>query len=255
MIRTERVPSQARDVSLEAVVVALHDAGQDASVEDAKEVQHRLTSGKPAEGCQNLDNDLSAAITLVCADGTWRAGRNVAPDVYVKKMRGHVPRWAVSEVRSDGNAHVVGEIVEDRTRYLPRALQNGTGHGLGHVAKSSLREAALVLATAERRYDCDFSTFSPAKRALIEDAKRAGYSVRRDDYQVAIVRRHKGNGRVLQGIVLYQDGTAIRADVDLSVATGMRSDADMRAVLSLPPRQMKASASKPLPTAVNAPEF
>lgn len=254
MIRTERVPSQAPDVSLEAVVVALHDAGHDASVEDAKEVQHRLTSGKPAEGRQNLDNDLSAAITLVCADGTWRAGRNVAPDVYVKKMRGHVPRWAVSEVRSDGNAHVVGEIVEDRTRYLPRSLQNGTGHGRGHEAKGSLREAALVLATA-RRYDCDFSAFSPAKRALIEDAKRAGYSVRRDDYQVAIVRRHKGTGRVLQGIVLYQDGTAIRADVDLSVATGMRSDADMRAVLSLPPRQVKASASKPFPKAVTAPEF
>jgi hypothetical protein len=72
------------------------------------------------------------------------------------------------------------------------------------------------------------------RAALIADAKAAGYDVIADGTTLRIVRMdRRSKGRPLRGIVLYETGTAFDATVDLSVARGMRSYADMRKVLGI----------------------
>jgi hypothetical protein len=72
------------------------------------------------------------------------------------------------------------------------------------------------------------------KQQLIDDAKAAGFTVVTSESGVVRIRKtHKGNGRVLRGLDLYPDGTAIDATLDLSVAKGVRSYADMRAILGV----------------------
>jgi hypothetical protein len=74
---------------------------------------------------------------------------------------------------------------------------------------------------------------------LYFDAMAAGYTVSQEAGGGAtITRRAKPTrnypkGRVLAGIRIYEDGTAFRMDVDLTVAAGMRSYATMRKVLRL----------------------
>lgn len=72
------------------------------------------------------------------------------------------------------------------------------------------------------------------KTTLIEDAARAGYSVepQKDGTTIAIVKR-VGRWKKLSGLMLYNDGTAIRLDVDLSVALAIRSVKAMRNILGI----------------------
>ena len=80
---------------------------------------------------------------------------------------------------------------------------------------------------------------SALRSKLYADATAAGYTVTRESGgHVDIVRRAKPTrnyprGMILAGIRIYEDGTAVRLDVDLSVAAGMRSYAVMRKVLGL----------------------
>jgi hypothetical protein len=70
---------------------------------------------------------------------------------------------------------------------------------------------------------------------LTQDAKAAGYSVREESGHVYISKNvmiNQYKTRVA-GIVVYADGTAIRLDVDLAVASGMRSYKAMRAALGI----------------------
>lgn len=74
--------------------------------------------------------------------------------------------------------------------------------------------------------------------ALIEDARAAGFEIRdASGGGVEIVKwdgRTKGR-RPLQGLVLFGNGTAIDATVDLAASKGIRSYAAMRKVLGLKP--------------------
>lgn len=75
---------------------------------------------------------------------------------------------------------------------------------------------------------------TPAKQQIVEDAVSAGYVREDGDFWIDLVKRSKHRKpRVLAGIRLYRDGTAIRLDVDLSVATGIRSHAAIRAQLGI----------------------
>lgn len=73
-----------------------------------------------------------------------------------------------------------------------------------------------------------------AKQQIVDDALKAGYSFEDGEYSVDLVRfsKHK-QPRLLGGVRIYQDGTAVRLDIDLAVATGIRSHASMRAVLGI----------------------
>jgi len=73
------------------------------------------------------------------------------------------------------------------------------------------------------------------RQRLIEDARAAGFEVKQDsDGTVSIVKIHRGTGRPIRGLVIYPNGTAFDATVDLSVARGFRSYKAMRSVLGLP---------------------
>jgi hypothetical protein len=75
---------------------------------------------------------------------------------------------------------------------------------------------------------------SPTKNklALMDDARKAGYVVSSHSGHVDIVKRDR-RGRLISGIVVYENGTAFDATVDLSVARGIRSYAAMRKVLGI----------------------
>ncbi len=79
------------------------------------------------------------------------------------------------------------------------------------------------------RPEGDAST--PRKRALLLAALAAGYHVVPSGKSVEITKR---TPRTITGIVLYENGTAFDASVDLSVARGIRSYAEMRKLLGLP---------------------
>ncbi len=70
------------------------------------------------------------------------------------------------------------------------------------------------------------------RRNLLTDAQAAGFTVTHEGERTTILRRSK-TGRLLQGLVIYADGTAYDATVRLDVARGLRSYADMRAVLRI----------------------
>ena len=73
-----------------------------------------------------------------------------------------------------------------------------------------------------------------AKQQICDDAMRAGYVREDGEYSIDLVKysKHK-QPIVLAGLRIYQDGTAIRLDIDLRVASGIRSHAVMRAVLGI----------------------
>jgi hypothetical protein len=75
---------------------------------------------------------------------------------------------------------------------------------------------------------------TPAKKQIIDDAVSAGYAREDGEFSVDLVKlsKHK-KPRVLAGLRIYQDGTAVRLDIDLSIAIGIRSHAGMRAVLGI----------------------
>ena len=70
------------------------------------------------------------------------------------------------------------------------------------------------------------------RRNLLTDAQAAGYTVTHEGERTAILRKSK-TGRILAGLIVYADGTAYDATVRLDVAKGLRSYADMRAVLNI----------------------
>jgi len=81
----------------------------------------------------------------------------------------------------------------------------------------------------------DLAEGSAAKDRLIRDAESAGYSVEKSSStgRILLVKRHGGHGRVTRGLVLYPDGTAVDATLDLTVAKGVRSYKAMRRILGL----------------------
>jgi len=70
------------------------------------------------------------------------------------------------------------------------------------------------------------------RRNLLKDARAAGFTVAHEGGNTTILR-HSKTGRILRGLVIYADGTAYDATVRLDVARGLRSYADMRAVLRI----------------------
>lgn len=72
-----------------------------------------------------------------------------------------------------------------------------------------------------------------ALEKLLGDAKAAGYTVRVDGAGNIDIFKSTVTGRIVQGLVLYPDGTAFDATVDLSVTKGIRSYKEMRMVLGL----------------------
>ena len=66
---------------------------------------------------------------------------------------------------------------------------------------------------------------------LINDALCAGYSLLQGGRVIA--KTHKGNGRILLGLVLCDDGTYFRADVDLTIANKIGTHKLARKVLGL----------------------
>ncbi len=78
------------------------------------------------------------------------------------------------------------------------------------------------------------SAQSPRLQALIEDARKAGYEIKTEpNGTVAIFRKHKGTGTILQGLLIHPNGTAIDSSVRPDIAKGLRSFGDMRKVLGL----------------------
>lgn len=77
---------------------------------------------------------------------------------------------------------------------------------------------------------------TPGFRAIIEEAERAGMTIRRAaSGSVLIVAKVDGrNGSISRGATLYPDGVAINAAVDLSAACGVRRLDSVRAMLRLP---------------------
>jgi len=69
--------------------------------------------------------------------------------------------------------------------------------------------------------------------ALIEDAKRAGYTVEAHEGRLDIFKLDGRTGNFSKGIRIHEDGTCNRLDIDLAVATNLRTYADRRAALSL----------------------
>lgn len=76
-----------------------------------------------------------------------------------------------------------------------------------------------------------------AKQAILDDAKAAGFVVEGDGtggfYVTKQVKVNGSNKTRTEGLWLCQNGSAIRVDIDLSVATAIRSHAEMRKVLGI----------------------
>lgn len=74
------------------------------------------------------------------------------------------------------------------------------------------------------------------REKLIEDARAAGWTIKQDGRETIIVKTIKVNKTKTRkdGLVIYEDGVAIRIGVDLAVAKGIQSDKEMRAALGLP---------------------
>jgi hypothetical protein len=73
-------------------------------------------------------------------------------------------------------------------------------------------------------------------KGLIADAEKAGYAVKdMGDSGVVLSRPVKAKKAAtrLEGLWIAGDGVAIRLDIDLAVATGIRSHKKMRKVLGI----------------------
>ena len=69
--------------------------------------------------------------------------------------------------------------------------------------------------------------------AFLADAEAAGFTVTVENGRTSVMRYSK-SGRLLRGIHIHANGTAIDATVaDLRHARGMRSYADMRSALRI----------------------
>jgi len=80
---------------------------------------------------------------------------------------------------------------------------------------------------------------------LVDEAKSAGFTITKDpDGTIKIVKRHGGHGRPIRGLVIFPNGTAFDATVDLSVARGIRSYKAMRSVLGLGRRAYQKPVSE-----------
>lgn len=71
------------------------------------------------------------------------------------------------------------------------------------------------------------------QQQMVDDAIQAGYSVEATSEGVTIYKRHGGNKRITNGIVLFPDKTAIRADIELELALTIRTIKAMREQLGL----------------------
>lgn len=67
-------------------------------------------------------------------------------------------------------------------------------------------------------------------RAIINDAKARGLRVEESQMR-CLVSTGKTNRAV--GVMIYEDGTAYRSDIDLSLCLTIRSQREMRAILGL----------------------
>jgi hypothetical protein len=74
---------------------------------------------------------------------------------------------------------------------------------------------------------------SASKRNVVQDAQKKGYEVCETESEITIARRHAKTRRVLQGICVFQDGTAVDATVHLTVARCLRSAGEWKSVLGL----------------------
>lgn len=73
---------------------------------------------------------------------------------------------------------------------------------------------------------------SPGIEKIIKDAKAKGYIVREHRFTNAVDIR-KGTTRYSIGITIWEDGTATRSDVYLTVASTIRTQKEMRKTLGL----------------------
>ena len=86
------------------------------------------------------------------------------------------------------------------------------------------------------RTTCHMDTFTPGFRAIIRDAQAAGLQVIiKPSKAVVAVRRHKRTGRILQGMVLWGNGTAHDPTIHLGAVRGIRKLSLIRDLLNLPP--------------------
>ena len=67
-------------------------------------------------------------------------------------------------------------------------------------------------------------------RAIINDAKARGLRVEESQMR-CLVSTGKTNRAV--GVMIYEDGTAYRSDIDLSLCLAIRSQREMRSILGL----------------------
>lgn len=75
---------------------------------------------------------------------------------------------------------------------------------------------------------------SLAKQQIISDAILAGYILKTGESFIDLVKpdqRHPH--RIASGLRIYQDGVAVRLDVELSLALGIQSHAQMRKILGI----------------------
>ena len=74
---------------------------------------------------------------------------------------------------------------------------------------------------------------TPARQQLLAAAAAAGYTVTTDRRGHTQIIKRVGRWRKPYGLVIYADGTAVRADVDLGVAAGVRDYKTMRIILGI----------------------
>ncbi|EBV2043962.1 hypothetical protein FDK33_24850 [Citrobacter werkmanii] len=67
---------------------------------------------------------------------------------------------------------------------------------------------------------------------LIKDALAAGCNVTRKAHRFEVSKK----GRKAITLVICEDGTAYRGDVDLTVTKTIRTQKEMRAILGIPPK-------------------
>ncbi|HHR4771556.1 TPA: hypothetical protein ACS55J_003211 [Salmonella enterica] len=67
---------------------------------------------------------------------------------------------------------------------------------------------------------------------LIKDALAAGCNVTRKAHRFEVSKK----GRKSITLVICEDGTAYRGDVDLTVTKTIRTQKEMRAILGIPPK-------------------
>ncbi len=71
------------------------------------------------------------------------------------------------------------------------------------------------------------------REKMLADAAAAGYAIERKGETTYVVRRQKRTRQILAGIVIWGDGTATRADIDLSLCLSIRTIKAMREQLGI----------------------